>query len=697
MVREGRIWISTDGEPTYGSNYTVTAYEVGAQVSGVYTTGAIPVRSGHGFAIGDKFIVVSEFPLTSKMRTVTAVTGTTISCSTVTVAAGDFLINLGPDLETVAGTPNYNASGAVIYSTMNYSTTVNESRVTADTFGRYRYFHTGIDRWELVRTATGAPFALIIDAVSEQLGTVNVKDFGAVGDGVTDDYAAIQAAIDYAESLVSSADFGVTVSGGSTVYIPRGKYKITQPLTVDASGVNLLGEGMYATILWPSAGTDGIRIGDQANLVNRAESGICKLGVSYFTTAAATGTHGIKAWGLYKGVISEVHVIYALGNTTATLTGISLTNCEQLHVSDCLVEEVQGTNSIGYLIDGASVNRGNFMLDNCAVYDAYIGLKVVNSGNTENSIRATAFKVVNKSSLVTVTPLYGIWLTSQCKGMSFQDAHIEGSEAARRFSIGVYLENTVESCAFYNTMLSRVAIGVKCDASSANVHFQNQFWNTVFLATTTVDNAFFVGSNVTDLWLIGAHKQTGLTVTTWLTDNSSASSANLYVWNASGATGAPADIKAWTYKGAVTQNSLALVSGATVGTTLAVTGATTLTGGVTGAMAATGNVSSATNFVRSVQAAVTASTTQTQAGGTALTADVVNVSVCANVNDTVTLPTAVAGMHITIVNSGAQALRIFPFSGDNLGAGVNTQRASALAAAATVRFVALDATNWKEV
>lgn len=97
---------------------------------------------------------------------------------------------------------------------------------------------------------------------------------------------------------------------------------------------------------------------------------------------------------------------------------------------------------------------------------------------------------------------------------------------------------------------------------------------------------------------------------------------------------------------------------------------------------------------RSTEAGITASTTQTQGQGP-LTEEVNEVSTVANTGDTVTLPTAAAGLKIVIVNNGANAMSIFPASGDDLGAGANTKMTTDLAAGDMAIFTAYDATNWR--
>ncbi len=95
-----------------------------------------------------------------------------------------------------------------------------------------------------------------------------------------------------------------------------------------------------------------------------------------------------------------------------------------------------------------------------------------------------------------------------------------------------------------------------------------------------------------------------------------------------------------------------------------------------------------------VNSGLTASTTQTQGNG-ALTADVNEVSTVGSADDTVTLPTAVIGRKVAIINNGANQLRIFPASGDNLGQGADT--AVALASGSNIVFLAFDVTNWEIV
>jgi len=94
------------------------------------------------------------------------------------------------------------------------------------------------------------------------------------------------------------------------------------------------------------------------------------------------------------------------------------------------------------------------------------------------------------------------------------------------------------------------------------------------------------------------------------------------------------------------------------------------------------------------ESGITASTTQSQGQGP-ITREINEVSAVANIGDTVTLPTAEIGKRCVILNNGANALRIFPASGDNLGAGADTQMTTDLAAGDMIVFFAYDATNWR--
>lgn len=103
-----------------------------------------------------------------------------------------------------------------------------------------------------------------------------------------------------------------------------------------------------------------------------------------------------------------------------------------------------------------------------------------------------------------------------------------------------------------------------------------------------------------------------------------------------------------------------------------------------------------TIIIGSVTDAITAGTTQTQAGATALTSEINRVTVSAVNGDGVKLPTAVAGYEVLIINDdAAQTIQIWPASGDAIdGGAVDAADVNTLAAGAARRYITTDTTNW---
>ena len=63
-------------------------------------------------------------------------------------------------------------------------------------------------------------------------GFVNVKWFGAKGDGLTDDTIAIQAALDFISKTTNTSTASQAEFGGGTVFLPKGIYLITETLLI---------------------------------------------------------------------------------------------------------------------------------------------------------------------------------------------------------------------------------------------------------------------------------------------------------------------------------------------------------------------------------------------------------------------------------------------------------------------------------
>lgn len=173
---------------------------------------------------------------------------------------------------------------------------------------------------------------------------INVKHptYGAVGDGVADDTAAIQAAID-----------ALPVTGG-TVLLPRGKYNYTaltygngtSSLASTKQGLTLLGEGDGAT------GSELI-------------SGGVSRGATVLNYKGALGGIGLTLTGAMSGIHLEGIFFEMSGGGNVGATAISMTHVMnstfrnltcQNHTGVAYILTAYGTSVFGQFADGANDN-----------------------------------------------------------------------------------------------------------------------------------------------------------------------------------------------------------------------------------------------------------------------------------------------------------------------------------------------------
>ncbi|KPI09938.1 hypothetical protein OV450_3429 [Actinobacteria bacterium OV450] len=122
-----------------------------------------------------------------------------------------------------------------------------------------------------------------LNRVETRIPYFNVKGYGAVGDGSTDDRDAIQDVIDMANS-----------AGGGVVFLPPSDYKINGTLTVP-SGVTVRGAGQLSSIVGPSSGSDFL------SLVTLAGNDASLESLRIVGGAAHTNTVCVQLGGLEEG------------------------------------------------------------------------------------------------------------------------------------------------------------------------------------------------------------------------------------------------------------------------------------------------------------------------------------------------------------------------------------------------------------
>ena len=236
-----------------------------------------------------------------------------------------------------------------------------------------------------VRDASGVPWAgATAAAAGSAYGPLDVRTFGAKGDGVTDDAPAIQRAIDQAQQVSSLG----TASGPSRpVYFPAGLYSVKATLNVVSThqndtdkqlalSVRLYGDGMAQSIIVAAAPMDAVlRFGGHEPAPGRGGvPGVTTNGhtienmafdaahLANYSVAATAITRSLFRYSLFSGArIAGLFLGYGWINDvlecyfTENLIGLYMVNAvNSVNVVD---GNFEGNYGVGIIVNGGSMVR----------------------------------------------------------------------------------------------------------------------------------------------------------------------------------------------------------------------------------------------------------------------------------------------------------------------------------------------------
>lgn len=293
-------------------------------------------------------------------------------------------------------------------------------------------------------------------ALNKSVSTFVVTNYGATGNGSTDDTSAIQDAIDAAE-----------LAGGGIVFIPIGTYKITSAIVNNSDGVSIVGESRSGTrIDVATADISGFRFHESNDFelsCMTITSSITKsdgYGVFFDGTPTRFHVHDINIEKQYVGIGGSparglVNNLDLLNQIHAHIKLIG--NGADSRFENTLVRNTLGvtTSDIGIYIYGA-VNGPTFT--NIDIVGSNIGVRIDN-GNSSNATEWLFFDTVMTDTIQSNGWEIGYGTGQVCRGISLngcwsatcgdhgmvvkansRDILIIGSRVVHNNKHGIYLE-----------------------------------------------------------------------------------------------------------------------------------------------------------------------------------------------------------------------------------------------------------------
>jgi hypothetical protein len=493
------------------TNVTNTVEDI-TQYQGAHATDPIARNDGTPLQVGDLYFntVVNELKVWSGSTWVPASPGSvTVENFTGTGSQTAFNLATAPVAENntqiyIDGVYQQKDTYAVSGATVNFTTAPPlNSEIEVVSFSIASLGTIDASNVSYNEGGTGAVNTSVQSKLQE---TVSVKDFGAVGDGVTDDSVAIQAAID-------SIEPGGSAKRG-TVYFPPGNYRTTQMLTINGTSVGLKGDSgeLCTTITGDFTGTG---VADSAIIkINGRYCYVKNIAFSASATReAATNVHAHAIWieaddngtaDSNHGVYQSLFIEKQPGDGIVGIAKIWNTTFDNIRVRDC--------KGHGFCFDNGTktsrtneANPGEVIINNCQVFDN--GGHALLIGNTnENHNRGFRFQVNNFDAYRNAESA-GVRITADqiwafCDTTRFESCAVDGFNQAESSVVTNGIKILGQNIGIYNTrFLNVLAHAVTVDEQLTFPTFGIIIENIYLYANTPVqlDPVVNVSSSVQDV------------------------------------------------------------------------------------------------------------------------------------------------------------------------------------------------------
>lgn len=272
-----------------------------------------------------------------------------------------------------------------------------------------------------------------------------VTEYGAKGDGVTDDAAAIQATVDAARLT------------GGTVYYPRGKYRINTTINVDLSnntfgsglGMNIEGDNPADVVLLNATG-DGylfnVHNDDFATTATAQSFRMSRLSLTIFDSNSVASS-GVRLSGFANGKLNDLHI-------KAFDTGVWMADIVSMGMYDLRIDQnLRGLTAAGQI---GLTTPNAIDLHSCTFYGNAIYGAYFNEGCNVNFIGGS---VETNGHLATSENRYGVKLDGFGRygsaGATFIGTYFEGNQTIA--DVWINHKNTPATYSFLGCTFNRFA------------------------------------------------------------------------------------------------------------------------------------------------------------------------------------------------------------------------------------------------